>query len=458
MNEVRILAATGMLGSGFLEKSFFNGVSLKPHVIACDSGSTDAGPAHLGGNIPYFSREAIKRDFRLMLLGREISQAKLIIGSCGMGGGDWAVDWMKDIAFEIAKEENLKFKLALIKSEQDKGFLKSCLKNDKITSLYPHFEINEEDIETSSHIVGVMGCEPIIEALNNNAEVILTGRATDTSIYASVPIMLGCGLGASWHAAKILECGTASTVNRKRPDSIFGWVRDDHFDIEPLDEDTRCTAQSVASHTLYENADPFLIVEPDGVLNTLNSKYTEINHRKVRVDGSVYEKSKIYTIKLEGAKFGGYQTVIIAGIREPFIIRQLDDWLEKMQVKFLDRVIEMSNKTLDENDYSIKVRVYGRDGVMGKLEPKKDFENHELCLLITVTANTEDNSKKIAKSFAHFALHYPIPEWQGLISGLAFPFSPSELYKGPVYNFNINHIVKPSSPLEMFRTNYLEVD
>ena len=47
MIETRVLAATGMLGSGFLETSFQRGVSLKPHVIACDSGSTDAGPAHL---------------------------------------------------------------------------------------------------------------------------------------------------------------------------------------------------------------------------------------------------------------------------------------------------------------------------------------------------------------------------------------------------------------------------
>ena len=31
----------------------------------------------------------------------------------------------------------------------------------------------------------------------------------------------------------------------------------DSFDVFPLREDYRCTPQSVASHTLYENADPF---------------------------------------------------------------------------------------------------------------------------------------------------------------------------------------------------------
>jgi hypothetical protein len=34
-------------------------------------------------------------------------------------------------------------------------------------------------------------------------------------------VLKGAGTGPAWHAAKILECGTASTVIRKRPDSIM---------------------------------------------------------------------------------------------------------------------------------------------------------------------------------------------------------------------------------------------
>ena len=69
MTEVRVLSATGMLGSGFMESSFERGVSLQPHVIGCDAGSTDAGPAFLGAGTPYFSKEATERDLRLMLGG-----------------------------------------------------------------------------------------------------------------------------------------------------------------------------------------------------------------------------------------------------------------------------------------------------------------------------------------------------------------------------------------------------
>lgn len=457
MKEVRVLAATGMLGSGFMESSFERGLSLSPHVIACDAGSTDGGPAHLGMGKPYFSKEATRRDLRLMLAGRGRIRVPLIIGSCGFAGGDDGVDWMRDIVLEIAREQGLHFRMALIRSEQDKEYLKRRYREGRILPLKPAPPISEEVIDRSAHIVGVMGHEPIAAAIDGGAQVVLAGRATDTSLFAAVPLMMGAGAGPAWHAAKTLECGTASTVQRKRPDSIFAWVREDHFDVEPMDPEARCSPQSVASHTLYENEDPFLITEPDGIIDSTASRYEALSDRAVRVYGSAFRKSARVTIKLEGAELDGYQSVIIAGVREPFIIRQLDAWLAAMQDKFAVRVQELFDGALGPEDYRIRVRVYGRDGVMGKLETRAGEVGHEICLLFTITTARQETSQAIAKSFSHFALHFPIPEWRGLISGLAFPLTPPELEKGPVYRFNLNHIVVPEDPLEMFRSEILEV-
>src|SRR5829696_178541 len=119
MTEVRVLSASGQIGSGFLESSFARGISLKPHVVACDGGSTDAGPTHLGTGEPHFSREGTKRDLKLMLQGGARLGVPVIVGSCGFGGGDEGVAWMRDIALEIAREEGLKFHIALVRSEQD---------------------------------------------------------------------------------------------------------------------------------------------------------------------------------------------------------------------------------------------------------------------------------------------------------------------------------------------------
>jgi Alcohol dehydrogenase GroES-like domain len=63
--EIRVLAPTGVLGAGFEEASFQRGIELRPHVIACDAGSTDSGPAHLGSGRPRPSREAVRRNLRL---------------------------------------------------------------------------------------------------------------------------------------------------------------------------------------------------------------------------------------------------------------------------------------------------------------------------------------------------------------------------------------------------------
>jgi hypothetical protein len=61
------------------------------------------------------------------------------------------------------------------------------------------------------------------------------------------------------------------------------------------------------------------------------------------------------------------------------------------------------------------------------------------------------------KSVGHIAVHYPVPEWSGLITSIAFPYSPPEIARGPSYRFNMNHVVEPASPLEMFRIRYENV-
>jgi ribosome modulation factor len=317
--------------------------------------------------------------------------------------------------------------------------------------------LNEEVIERSAHIVGMMGDEPISEALNRGADVVLTGRASDTSIFACVPLRMGSDRGLAWHAAKILECGAACAVSRKRPDGVFAWIRDDHFTIEPLDPEMRCTPQSVASHTLYENADPFHIIEPGGVLDTTDSTYAAEDDHTVSVRGSAYHMADRYSVKLEGAELAGYQSVIIGGVRDPYIIRQLDSWLAGMREGFAGRAKEILGSSNGNQDYQLIIRVYGRDAVMGPLEPLRGETPHEVGLLFEITAGRQETARTLASTLSHFAIHFPIPEWSGLISGIAYPFAPAEMDKGPVYRFNMNHALYPDDPCEMFPVDHEEV-
>ena len=455
--EIRILAPNGVCGSGFVEASFEKGLAAQPHFIGCDAGSTDPGPSHLGSGEPAFPREAVKRDLRLMMLGARRLKIPLLIGSAGTAGADPHLAWFADIVREIAAAENLSFRLALIHAEQDKGYLRKRLQEGRIKPLHPAPHFDEATIDRSAHIVGMMGAEPFMRALNADADVIIAGRASDTAIFAALPVMRGFPEGMAWHAAKILECGAAAVVNRKTPDCMFAWLRRDHFVVEAPDEELRCTPQSVASHSLYENADPFHLIESSGTLDLTQSRYEAISEHTVKVCGSTFVPAQRYTVKLEGAELAGYQSIVIGSVRDPFIIRQIDDWTQRLIVKIHARVNMVYGDRLKPADYVLNIRIYGKNGTMGPLEPVNEILSHELCLLIEITAPTQDIASTIAGIVRHQALHLPIPEWSGLITALACPYNPAHLDRGAVYRFNINHVVEPDDPYEMFPMELMEV-
>lgn len=455
MDEIRAFSPTGMLGSGYPEASLVRAMAWKPHFIGCDSGSTDGGPYFLGTGTSMFSRQAVKRDMRLMLLATRQADIPLLIGSAGMGGGEPNLQWALDVLTEIAAEEDLHFPLAVIHAEQDKGYLKAKLRAGKTRPLWPSGPLTEAAIDRATRIVGMMGHEPYVRALEEGARVILAGRSSDTSIFAALPLMHGARPEVVWHAAKILECGAAAVAIRKSPDGMFAWLRDDHFVVEPPNPEYWCTPQSVASHTLYENADPFLLHEPSGLLDTTAATYEAASERAVRVGGGRFTPAERYSVKLEAAEEAGYQAVFVGAVRDPIIIRQLDSWLEVVRTKVRERIQAAFGLGLDR-DYTLATRVYGRDAVMGRLEPEPR-PGHEVCIFFEVTTGSQPLATAIAESVSHIALHAPVPEWHGLITGLALPYSPSVLQRGLVYRFSLNHLVEPADPYEMFPIEIVKV-
>src|SRR5262249_49921543 len=181
-----------------------------------------------------------------------------------------------------------------------------------------------------THIVGMMGVEPIQEALSAGAQIVIAGRSSDTSIFSAMPLMEGHSPAVVWHMAKILECGAAAVAGRTAPDSMMAVLHEDNFEVFPLRDDYRCTPQSVASHTLYENADPFELTEPSGTLRTNNARYEALSNRVVRVSGSEFAHAPQYTIKLEGVRQVGYSTIVMGGVRDPYILADMDSSLAQL--------------------------------------------------------------------------------------------------------------------------------
>ncbi len=108
------------------------------------------------------------------------------------------------------------------------------------------------------------------------------------------------------------------------------------------------------------------------------------------------------------------------------------------------------------SQYHFDVRVFGKNATMGRLEPETRV-GHEVGLLFQITAGTQELATALMKSVGHIAVHYPVPEWTGLITSIAYPYSPGEIARGPSYRFNMNHVVEPATPLEMFDIDYQEL-
>jgi len=299
------------------------------------------------------------------------------------------------------------------------------------------------------------GPEPFMEALEGGAQVVVAGRSSDTSIFACVPLLMGLPPGPVWHAAKILECGAGAVSKRLHPDCLLARVSEDGFEVEPPNPTFACTPLSVASHNLYEASSPFELHEPSGTLDLTNCRYESVDTRRVKVTGSAFHETSRYSIKLEGVRLAGYSCYFIGGIRDPFLLRQLESWQSNLEAALHRRFQELHGPHVAQK-YQLVIRRYGVDGVMGQQEPDPRVSN-EIGLMLEVIADSQDLAFGLTKTAAHFALHYPIDEWTGLISTLAFPHSPPEVNRGPVYEFTIDHAVEPNDPMEMFTINYIDV-
>src|ERR1700738_3130409 len=380
MEEIRFIAAIGAVGGGIHAESLDEAMAQEPHFIAADAGTTDAGPYSLGSGKSAFPREMIKQDLALMLRAGKRAGIPVLIGSAGTAGGEVHVDWTLDIAREVAKENDLAIRTAVIYSEQNKSYLKTLLRENRIRPLEPAPPVDEAVIERSIRIVGMMGVEPLQRALEGGADFVLAGRCSDSALYAALPILRGFPAGLAWHAGKVSECGTMAAETMGKG-VIFGRIRRDHFTLRPFGHGLRCTPQSVAAHSLYENADPYLHKESSGTLDLSESVFEVEDSVSVRVSGSVFIPSEAYTVKLEGAELIGYQSLIVGGIRDRFVIEHLDSWLAGVRERIETAVAKIFGDNLSQNRYYLNFHVYGRDAVMGKLEPDRSTTPKEIGLV-----------------------------------------------------------------------------
>lgn len=445
---VRVLVPVGMLGGGFPPETVARGIALGADIIAVDAGSTDSGPHYLGTATAKTARAAVARDLEILVPAARDAGIPLVVGSCGTCGSDDGVDWVHGVVSEIAAAHHDTFTVARIYSEQRADDLDAYRTEGRIRPLEPAGPLSSATLQRCSHIVGLMGHEPIADALRQGAEVVLAGRSTDTALGAVLPLMHGLPPGPTWHAAKIAECGGLATEN-PRSGGVLVTVDHDGFTIEPLAPEARCTPRSVAAHMLYENADPFRMREPSGTLDTSKARYTAVDDRTVRVEGSEFEAAEQSTIKLEGAAPAGYQTMVMSAIRDPRYLERLDEWCSAVLAHLHGNI--RATFGLGPDDYALHLVRFGHDAVLGEAEPHRDEAPREVCLVLTATAADQETATQIAKFANPVLLHAPLGDRTSFPT-FAFPGSPAETERGRHYEFVLQHAVDVADERELFRT------
>ncbi|GGE49165.1 3-methylaspartate ammonia-lyase [Agaricicola taiwanensis] len=445
MKEFRLLSTSGILGYGFPEASLKAGLERKPHVIGVDGGSVDPGPHYLGSGKPFCSTMAIRRDLRLMLNAAVRNGIKMVIGTCGGAGGQPHLELVARLAREIAAEDGLNFKLAVIGAEQDPSSIKERIRAKRIRPLGRMPELTEETVDNAVRIVGMMGPEPFMKALEDGADVILAGRTSDPAPWAACAMHAGLPPAPSWYAGKMLECGATPAVP-KGHDCLLVTVREDGVECEPTNPERRCTPLSIANHSLHENASPTHHVEPGGILDTSNCTFEALSDRAVYIRGMTWSKTD-YTVKLEAAELAGYRATTICGTRDPLLISTVDSFLDTIRKNTEMKSADLGAKP---DDYKLIIRTYGKNGVMAEREPVHEVTSHELGFLVEVVAKDQDTASAVLALARTQMLHTDFPGRLCREGNMAFPFSPSDQEAGPVYRFSMHHVVELDDPLELF--------
>jgi hypothetical protein len=206
----------------------------------------------------------------------------------------------------------------------------------------------------------------------------------------------------------------------------------------------RCTVASVAGHAMYERPNPFVEYVAGGTLDMSGCRYEQIAERTTRITGSKFQPAAEFRVKLEGAGKVGERYIGMVGIRDPYTIANVDSVIGWARQQVRER--------FGETGYELHYTVYGRNGVMGDLEPMKHRPAHELCVLVQGVAPQAEIAEEVCMIGTRQMFYARLPEVKGSAGSVAFALD-EVLRASPAYRWTLNHTLRCDDPLELFPTH-----
>jgi hypothetical protein len=261
------------------------------------------------------------------------------------------------------------------------------------------------------------GHEPIQKCLEMGADVVITGRATDSALFLD-PLVHSFGWTTTdWNnlargimAGHLLECGGQGAGGnfdydwRGVPDmDLLG------FPIAELTENSmtitkapNCggliSEQSVKEQFVYEVHDPANYLTPDVIVDISNAELTQAGENRVKVSG-IKGKKRPETLKLCIGYHAGWRTVSFLSFAWP-------DAYEKAQYTAEILMKKMKRKGLNARD--IHISYMGLNALhLGLADLSNAKDANEIILRIAVHADTKEDAEKIVPEIAPLQLNGP---------------------------------------------------
>jgi hypothetical protein len=199
---------------------------------------------------------------------------------------------------------------------------------------------------------------------------------------------------------------------------------------------------------MYERGNPFYERFLGGHIDMRDCVYEQYDERTTRVTGPRFVADTELRVKLEGAGKVGERFVGLVGVRDPTTIARIDEVIawSRNEVR----------KQYGQSGYELAYNVYGRDAILGAMEPNRNRPVHEICVLIQGIARDRRMAEDITM-IAHRQMFYArLPNVKGTAGGVAFALD-EVLPASPAYRWTLNHTMRVEDPLELFEMHLVDV-
>ncbi len=451
MKPVRIVCPNGHLGFAPLRvESFRRGVEAAPDYIVADSGSDDIGPGPLATDTSASPKQWQYHDLEAMLLAARQLDVPMLIGSAGDTGADSRVDLFVEMIRDVAARHGLgPFRLGSFRSEVDPGIVRARIRNgERIEGLDGREDLTEFDLDDTQRIVAMAGVHPYRRLLEAGADVIVGGRSSDSVIFAAAALHDGVPEDQAYFLGKVLECASFCAEPYGGKETVLGTADADAVEVTAMAPHQRCTVASVAGHAMYERSNPFREYVAGGMLDMTDCRYRQASRQTTRVVGARFVPDREIRVKLEGAGVVGQRYVGIAGVRDPHTIRHIDDAIGWAREQVRER--------FGESGYELHYNVYGRDGILGAMEPLRERPAHELCLVVQGVAPSREMAEELTVTATRQLFYARIPGVRGTAGGAAFVLD-EVLPASPACRWTVNHVMAVDDEEALFPAKLISV-